>query len=258
MKNQQLTTALLTLVLPILGACSSPAILEANLASSPKTLQAQAAANIVPNAVWDATHVFNLGGYYYPGSTFATNVNGVNISVHYGNTNINFDFHAKKLQFEPGKQANTLTSRAFYYEANARAKITGTKLPNCTYSLGPQEFSVPANSITITFDPTYTADNYQYGYNPLSPVGKDWIHFVSSSTVEIVSGDAVLKSVCSAIFRGQTTTTYTPITLFRTTQPINPIIFWNNQISITGEFADPNLQDIAFGTFPSGGAHLWR
>jgi hypothetical protein len=249
MKNQKWTTALLALVLPILGACSSPAILETNLASSPKTLQAQSVANIVPNAVWNATHSFQLSVYYSNASTFATTQNGVTVSVQYANTHF---FNSAKLQFVPGAQPNTLTSSAFYYVANARAKITG--LRNCTYSLGPQEFSVPANSITMTFDPTRTPN--QLGYSSFVP--KDWIFFNSSSTVEIVSGDAVLKSVCLATFGGQTTTNYTPVTLFRTTQPTIPNIFWTNNAGVAYEFVDPNLQDFAFGTYPSGLAHLWR
>jgi hypothetical protein len=255
MKNQQFKTALLAIVLHILGACSNPATLETTAQPSSAGLRSQAVANIVPNAVWDATHVFNLGLYYHDASTFATNLNGVGISVQYSDYAV---FSSQKLQFTPGKQANTLVSSEFSYTVNARAKISG--LRNCTYSLGPQGFSVPAESITLTFDPTYTPDQYGYvGYDySLTIVQKDWIHFTANSTVEVVSIDATLKSVCEGTYRGQTTTTYTPVTLFRTAQPYNPTIHWSNQISISNEFTDPNLLDIRFGTFPSGGAHLWR
>jgi hypothetical protein len=255
MKNQQLTTALLALVLPILGACSNPVTLETNTASTPKVLRSQAAANIVPNAVWRATHNFSLGAFYN-NIAFATNINGVNIRVQYPFLDSRFD--SQKLEFRPGAQANTLVSSAFsYIGTRSRAKITGG-LPNCTYSLGPQEFSVPANSITITFDPTYTADQYEYGYNPLSIVGKDWIYFDVQTNYEVVSVDANLQSVCLGPSKGQTTTTQIPVTLSRTSQPTYSIIHWSTHISISNEFVNPNLLDMAFGTFPSGGAHLWR
>jgi hypothetical protein len=255
MKNQRFKTALLAIVLPILGACSSPANLETTPASSPKALRSQAAANIVPNAVWQATHQFSLGGLY-PNITFATNINGVNIRVQYPRWDSRFD--SQNLEFRPGPQANTLVSSAFSYTGTSpRAKITGG-LPNCTYSLGPQEFSVPADSITITFDPTYTADQYEYGYNPLSIVGKDWIYFDVQTHYEVVSVDANLQSVCLGPSKGQTTTTQIPVTLSRTSQPTNPIIHWSTHISISNEFVNPNLLDMAFGTFPGGGAHIWR
>ena len=251
MKNQQLTTALLALVLPILGACSNPDTLETNTVLTPKTLQSQAAANIVPNAVWQATHTFQLRAYYnQSGYTFAANQNGVSVKVQYTYAD---SFNSAKLQFEPGAQANTLTSSAFYYVANATAKISG--LPNCTYSLGQQQFSVPANSITLTFDPTHNPDpNDPFQAN----IPKDWIYTDATNGMEVVSVDTNLQSVCQGPSRGQTTTTQTPVTLFRTTQPADPIIRWYNYDNTWNKFANPNLQDIAFGTFPSGGLHLWH
>jgi hypothetical protein len=252
MKNQKWTTALLALVLPFLGACSSPATLETNTASSPKTLQAKATPNIVPNAVWDATHTFQLSAYYSNASTFTTTHNGVSISVQY---NLSHQFNSEKMQFEPGKKANTLTSRAYYYVANARAKIIGTRLPDCTYSLGQQSFSVPANSFTLTFDPTRTPDPYDFQTKGIIP--DDWIETQAATTIDIDSVSANLQTVCGST-RGQTTTTQTPVTLFRTAQPTNPIIWFGLIDPAWFHYTSPNLIDISFGAIPSGGFHLWR
>jgi hypothetical protein len=259
MKNQQLTTALLALVLPFLGACSSPATLETNTASSPKTLQAQAAANIVPNAVWQATHGFQLRAYYDNASTFSTTQNGVTITVAY---TFNDFFESEDLRFVPGTQANTLTSLKFRYISTkhqialvktTRPQISG--LRNCTYSLGPQEFSVPEDTFTVVFDPTHTPDQNDYDEGKIP---KDWVHTNVISSLEVVSVDATLKSVCEGIYRGQSTTTYTPVTLFRTTQPRRPIIPRETYNGVTAVFVNPNFMDMLIPTFTSGGFHLWR
>jgi hypothetical protein len=250
MKNQRLITALLAIVLPILGACSNPVNLETTAARSNLGLRPQAVANIVPNEVWQATDTFQLRAYYEHASTFATTLNGVVIGVTYNVLDL---FHSQKLEFEPGKQANTLTSRVSTYVATATAKISGVR--NCTYNLGPQEFSVPADTITLTFDPTRNPDpnNYDERRYP-----KDWIYTSVTGGFEVVSVDASLKSVCNGPYRGQTTTTYTPVTLFRTAQPARPIIGRTNQIYLADHFVNPNLEAMSIGTFPSGGLHLWR
>jgi hypothetical protein len=250
MKNQQLTTALLALVLPILGACSNPVNLETTAQPSSAGLRSQAVANIVPNAVWQATHVFQLRAYYHDAYTFATSQNGVTITVQY--TYLDF-FNSQKLEFTPGKQANTLVSSDFHYVANGTAKIRGVS--NCKYSLGPQGFSVPADTFTVVFDPTHTPDPNDYDEGKIP---KDWVHTNVISSLEVVSVDATLKSVCSMSYKGQTTTNYTPVTLFRTTQPQRPIIPRETYNGVTAVFVNPNFLDMQIPTFTSGGFHLWR
>jgi hypothetical protein len=260
MNNQKWTTALLVLVLPILGACSSPVTLETNTASSPKTLQAKATPNIVPNDVWNATHGFQLRAYYDNASTFSTTQNGVTITVAYTYNDV---FESEDMRFVPGTQANTLTSLEFKYISTkhqialiktTRPQISGPR--NCTYSLGPQEFLVPAESITLVFDPT---NHPNPSFYPAANIPKDWITAQAITGYEVTSVTANLQSVCQGPMRGQTTTTQTPVTLFRTAQPTRPIIQWQGLFGPDWcPCTSPALIDISFGTHPSGWLHIWR
>jgi hypothetical protein len=251
MKNQNWTTALLTLVLPILGACSSPATLEINTATTGAGSQIRLAnAWSLPNDTWTGSFVGQPGFWDSPTSKFSTTLPSglrvqIDLALDLGNGSYGTPAVATgSTVFDPGGRANTLVSRAFDFTVNGWVKFSGSLVRGCSYSISPQTYHVPAGNGVLEFD-----------LNSIDMVKRD-IEFSAHGEIDLLQLNATVTQVCP-----RSTAVSFPVVLTRNVQPTWPKVLWlNNYKPITGRPLRAPLDLIHFLTsnYPNGGATFDR